>query len=308
MAKVTHYALNQLPSSENLEIGGIYFLNDGTQYVVNSSKAPIKISDIVFTDTLAQFGALDKLYVHTDNNTSETTLKIWNGLEYTNVGGDEVDLSEIENAITTLQSANTELQGKVATNTSNISTIDGKVTLIETKISELETEIDNLSTVDLTQLQTNVNNNTTNIATNTNNIADLTTQLSPIPSQITDLDTRLDTIEGKKKTTNILILTNDVTIGIKPYLVDVPYSSSITNVKAILSNDSGTQVDYSIEKSTDDGETWTSVVDGNVSVGNVISTTTSSSTLNANELLRLVVNSNNEDVNGLTVNITIEEQ
>lgn len=244
--QIKYYSLNSLPTSA--EIGAIYYLSNGSQFIGTSSNTFLPISDFIFTDTMPVLGIMNKIYVHKE--VDKTSLKIWSGTGFELLGGEEFDDSVILQSISTLQ-------------------------------NELNT--------------------------NTLAINNLTSQLSPIPSQITSLDTRLNEIEAKKKYSTIVISTSDVSIGNKPSVIEVPYTSNIASVKAILSNDSGTQVDYSIEKSTD-GLVWTSAVDGNVGVGSVISNTSSTVTLNENELLRLVVNSDNEDVNGLTINITIEEQ
>lgn len=81
--KLNYFALNSLPPTEDLVVGGIYYLNSGEQYIVGTGKSLFKISDIIFTDNLPLYGTPDKLYIHSEDGKVE--LKVWTGLEYFNV-------------------------------------------------------------------------------------------------------------------------------------------------------------------------------------------------------------------------------
>lgn len=85
--KIGHYAVNELPNSNDLVIGGIYYLANGSQYVINSAKIPVKISDVIFVNDLPMFGMPDKLYVLSKDN--GISLLVWESLRFIEILNNE---------------------------------------------------------------------------------------------------------------------------------------------------------------------------------------------------------------------------
>lgn len=190
--RISHLALNSLPTVAP-EAGSIVFLSNGSQYVTTTNGTYIKISDLVFTDTLEQFGTLEKLYVHTENGKAK--LKVWNGLEYIDVGGGQnFDTTQLEADIAQLQSDLVALQDKFITAESKITSNEGKISTLDGKVTTLETELDNL---DLAIIEANILSNTNSITTITTKVTDLETDITTLESDMDNVDAKLLALETK---------------------------------------------------------------------------------------------------------------
>lgn len=190
--RISHLALNSLPTVAP-EAGSIVFLSNGSQYVTTTNGTYIKISDLVFTDTLEQFGTLEKLYVHTENGKAK--LKVWNGLEYIDVGGGQnFDTTQLEADIAQLQSDLVALQDKFITAESKITSNEGKISTLDGKVTTLETELDNL---DLATIEANILSNTNNITTINTKVTDLETDITTLESDMNNVDDKVLALETK---------------------------------------------------------------------------------------------------------------
>lgn len=79
MSNIKFHAVTELP--EAVDSGHIYFTKDGSQYVGTSNSIALKISDVLFVETLPVEGIESKLYIQNNR------LHIWDGAKFENVGG-----------------------------------------------------------------------------------------------------------------------------------------------------------------------------------------------------------------------------
>lgn len=109
---------------------------------------------------------------------------------------------------------------------------------------------------------------------------------------------------------NIFIFfTNKLSTGEVQTRAKIPYNSKITKVETILSKPSSNELTYSVEKSND-GVTFTPItITESIPVGQVLKSSDiiNEVLLDKDDILRIVMVTDNQDAKGLTVNIAIEE-
>lgn len=141
---------------------------------------------------------------------------------------------------------------------------------------------------------------------NDEDLTELERKFNEHSAQIEALGERVEVLEKKPRQATLHCVVSEITPNSKSGNAKVPYNATISSIDASVDAASGLQLNYIIEKLS--GNAWSQIGSSSILVGQNSRTTSLNVNVNENDWIRVVAQSENEDVQLLTVSLSITER